>query len=125
MKYGTLCENHLYSKVFAARNRAGGRAVTVYILKDLHAGRLRKAHPEKKKINRVGISVSKKIGGAVERNRAKRIIREAYRQLDSERPLLKGRLIVIVAKEEIAGKKVQHIKAELQYAFTKLGMFSL
>ena len=32
--------------------------------------------------NRYGITASKKIGGAVERNRAKRVIRAAYRQLE-------------------------------------------
>ena len=36
---------------------------------------------------RVGISVSKKLGNAVERNRCKRIIRAAYRNVS---PLIKG-----------------------------------
>ena len=123
MKYGVLCENHLFSKVYAAKNRQGGRYITVYTLKDLHAARLKKAHPLKLKVNRVGISASKKVGGAVQRNRAKRVIREAYRQIDLERPLKKGKLIVIVAKEGAEKQKMQKIKKEMAAAFEKLEMY--
>ena len=64
MRYGVLCENHLYNKVFSARKKAGGKTVVVYYLKDLKANKLRKANPMKEKINRMGISVSKKKRGS-------------------------------------------------------------
>ena len=123
MRYGVLCEDHLFTKVYLAKNRAGGKAVTVYILKDLHAARLRKAHPLKIKVNRVGISVSKKIGNAVKRNRAKRIIRQALFCIEREKPLRKGRLIVISAREGIDGLKMQDVKKEMEKAFLKLNMY--
>ena len=80
-------------------------------------------NPMKEKINRMGISVSKKNGGAVKRNRAKRIIREAYRQIESERPLKKGNLIVILAREGIGGAKMQDVKRDLFRSFERLELF--
>lgn len=57
--------------------------------------------------NKVGISVSKKVGNAVERNRAKRIIRAAYRLQEEKFPI--GYDIVFVARPAITGRKMQDI----------------
>lgn len=38
----------------------------------------------KRRVNRLGIVTSKKIGNAVARNRSRRIIREAFRQVEPE-----------------------------------------
>ena len=65
------------------------------------------------KQTRVGISVSKKVGCAVKRNRARRIIKEAFRILK----LNISRDIVVVAKPSILGKKMQNIYDELQIFF--------
>ncbi|MCC8043860.1 MAG: ribonuclease P protein component [Oscillospiraceae bacterium] len=50
------------------------------------------------KYNRMGISTSKKIGNAVKRSRARRVIRQAYRE--NEFLLPKGYDIVIAARFE-------------------------
>lgn len=120
MRYGTLCENHLFGKVFKTGRRVGGRYVAVFRLKDLHAARLKKAHPRKEKINRVGISVSKKIGGAVVRNRAKRVIRAGLQTLEREREIKKGNLIVIVPKSAVVGASSAEVAEDLRYCFEKL-----
>ena len=101
MKYRALCENHLFSKVYNANHRYTTKTVSVFVLADKHAARLRKANPEKEKINRVGIVASKKLGGAVQRNRARRLIRRAFFEIERDTPLIKGKLIVITARQHL------------------------
>jgi ribonuclease P protein component len=49
---------------------------------------------------RLGVSVGRKVGGAVERNRIKRALREAFWSLEDELP--QGHDFVLVARAEIA-----------------------
>ena len=120
MKETAIRENHLYNKAYTRGRRFVGRYVAAYVLKDLAAKRLKKANPRGELVNRLGITASKKIGGAVQRNRAKRIIRAAYRAQSEE--LKRGFLIVISARGAIAGKKSVDIERELSRAFHDLGM---
>lgn len=122
MKETAIRENHLYNKAYTRGKKAVGRYVAVYVLKDLAAKRLKKANPQGEYINRLGITVSKKIGGAVQRNRAKRIIRAAYR-VHVDR-LRRGNLIVISARAAISGKKSGDIEVELLKAFRELGLMA-
>ena len=122
MKEIAIKENHLYNKTYTRGKRFVGKYVAVYILRDLAAKRLKKENPMGEYVNRLGISVSKKIGGAVCRNRAKRIIRAAYR---THKPRLRtGNLIVISARTAIVGKKTADVERELSRAFESLGAFA-
>ena len=56
---------------------------------------------------RIGITASKKIGNAVQRNRARRVIREAFRQI--KLPLKGGFDIVFVARTKTVFKKSTEI----------------
>lgn len=124
MKFVAIREHHLYNKAYRQGGRATGACIAVYVLRDLAAKRLMKAHPQKRYVNRIGLSVTKKIGGACVRTRAKRIIREAYRAVESERPLKTGYLVVIAARPSIVGKKTQDVAGELRVAFDRLGFYA-
>lgn len=121
MKYTTLKEHHLYNKTFQKGNRYFGKYVSVHVLRDYAAKRLMLENPEKKFYNRFGISVGKRVGGAVQRNRAKRIMRAAYRAIE---PRLKtGYLVVLAPRDRILEAKSTHVERELVIAFEKLGLF--
>ena len=70
------------------------------------------------KTNRLGITTTKKIGKAVARNRARRVILESYRLLEDEIP--SGWDFVIVARTRAANVKMQVVKAELEGALKNL-----
>ena len=124
MKFRAICENHLYSKAYSKGKRAVTSALAVYVLPDYQAKRLAKAHPEKKVVNRIGLTTSTKLGGAVVRSRCRRIMREGLRALEQEKRLKTGFLIVIAARSASVKLKSTEIKRQLDSAFTKLGMYS-
>ncbi len=123
MKFKAICENHLYSKAYSKGKRAVTSALAVYVLPDYAAKRLAKAHPQKKIVNRIGLTTSTKLGGAVVRSRARRVMREGLRLLEKERPLKTGFLIVIAARGAATAMKSTDIKEHLHEAFERLKMF--
>ena len=124
MKFRAIKENHLYSKAYSKGKRAVTSALAVYILPDYAAKRLAKAHPQKKVVNRIGLTTSTKLGGAVTRSRCRRIMREGLRALEKEKTLKVGFLIVIAARSAAVNLKSTEIKRQLDSAFTKLGMYA-
>ena len=69
---------------------------------------------------RLGVSVGRKVGGAVERNRIKRALREAFWALEGELP--KGHDFVLVARAEITSlwerEGAEGVKASLREALS-------
>lgn len=122
MKFISLTENHLFSKAYRSPQKALTRTVAVYVMKDRLEKKLKKENPLKESLNRVGISASKKVGGAVERNRAKRVVREAYRRTELECGIKKGYIIVIAAREKATVVKMQQVMKDLRYALARLDM---
>ena len=70
-------------------------------------------------ITRVGITTGKKIGGAVERNRARRIIRVAFNNLEKE---IDGSWdFVFVARSKTVFVKEQDVERAMRYHLVNIG----
>lgn len=87
----------------------GGRRVTADCLLFVFAPRADAAAPA-----RLGITASRRIGGAVQRNRAKRLIRESFRQLQAQVPDALD--IVVVVRKPLGDKKLCDVLDEWRRA---------
>ena len=123
MKFNAICENHLFAKAYSKGKKAITPALAVYVLPDYKARALAKAHPQKLVMNRIGLTTSTKLGGAVIRSRCRRIMREGLLAIEKEKQLKTGFLIVIAARSAATKLKSTDIRRELDVAFTKLGMY--
>lgn len=98
----SLKENHVFRRLYHRGATAGNRLLVVYCLCN------GTGH------SRLGLTVSAKLGHAVERNRMRRRLREIYRLHEAE--LLPGYDIVIVARS----RAMEADFAELTRAFLTL-----
>jgi ribonuclease P protein component len=71
-------------------------------------------------VNRIGITTAKKIGNAVKRNRARRVIRVSFRNLKTQ--LNENYDIVFVARTKTTFVKEQVVERDMINCFVKSGM---
>ena len=71
---------------------------------------------------RIGITASKKIGCAVKRNRARRVIREALRSLDLD--MSQNWDIILVARSKTARAKSYEVAPLLKQRLTEAGVIN-
>ncbi len=122
MKNTPIKENHLYQKAYTKGKSAVGKYIAVYSLPDRANRRFVKADPMHRPLNRLGLTTGKKIGGAVVRSRARRLMREAYRLLEAEERLVHGNLLVIAARARIANAGMEDVKRDLYKCLLKLSL---
>lgn len=101
-KLVSLKQNHLFGVAYGKGRCHVQPDIAVYILKDRN-GRNK---------TRLGITVSKKRGKAVQRNRAKRIIREAFRRLYPQ--VKNGYIIVAVARQSCVNSSGTAVEEQLR-----------
>ena len=110
MKFSTSLKlNHIFRRLYHSNGQANSCLV-------LYARKNRTG------INRVGITVSKKLGKAVVRNRVRRRIREAYRL--NEEKFRPGWDIVIVARSRAVGVSFQKLTDSLLSLADKAGLLN-
>ena len=107
-------ENFMFSKVFKNGRYASNNFLTVYVLKNYN----------KKAPAKFGVSVSAKNGCAVRRNRAKRVIREAFAALYGRVP--RGYLVIVVGKKPCFDKnnKTPSVLEAMESALTRLNLIN-
>ena len=104
----TIKENRDFRRLYRQSASFVAPALVVYF-KETRAG-----------FSRLGITAGKKVGGAVQRNRAKRVIREAYRALLPR--FNKSVDMVIVARKKSAYVKSDVVKEELENLLKKANL---
>ena len=93
----SLKKNQDFQKVYRNGTSKGNRYLVMYVLKNQYMK------------NRLGISVSKKVGNSVVRHRLTRLIRESYRLNEAE---FENSLdIVVVARAAAKGKSFHEIES--------------
>ena len=109
MKFtSSLKKNHEFKRLYNKGKNAATQCVVVYCRRNGSAA------------NRLGVTVSTKIGGAVQRNLVRRRIKEIYRL--NEHSLPAGYDIVIVARVRSRYAHYREIEASVMSAFRKLSL---
>lgn len=70
---------------------------------------------------RIGLSVSKKIGNAVTRNRIKRLIRQVF--LEEKHRIKNGKEFIIIARKPAADMGYYEVKNSLDHLFRKAKIY--
>ncbi|WP_085831816.1 ribonuclease P protein component [Clostridium merdae] len=103
-----VCENGSFRRAYAKGKSFVSPILVTYVMKN-RARRIR-----------VGITTSKKTGNAVKRNRSRRIIREAARQMMPE--LTGGYDLIFVARAKTPYVKSTDILCDMRKQLTQAGV---
>ena len=104
MQYSdSLKKNNEFQRVYRKGTSQANRYLVMYVIEN------KDRHME----NRLGISVSKKVGNSVVRHRITRLIRESYRL--NETSFRQGVDIVVVARPSAKDRSYQEIESALMH----------
>ena len=106
----TLKKNHEFRRLYSKGKSAAAPSMVCYCRKNGRAD------------NRIGFTVSNKIGNAVTRNRIRRRLREIYRL--HERELKRGYDIVVVARHRAPEADYHRLERELLKTLARLSLLT-
>lgn len=110
MKSQTLKENKDFRRLYYRAESRASKCLVTYAMKNRNG------------VCRIGITTSKKIGNAVERNRSRRVIRAAFYQLE---PRINSNWdFVFVARGQTSKVKMQDVLKEMENHFKALGVIN-
>ena len=102
-------KNKEFQEVFKKGRSFANRQFVIYVLK------------KKEQVEfRLGLSVSKKIGNAVTRNRVKRHVRQSFLELENR--IMKGNDYIIVARKPTSELDIHESKASLIHVLKRAGV---
>lgn len=104
-----LKKNYEFVRIYKKGKFFVGKYIVIYVLKNRFG------------TNRLGITVNKKVGKSVKRNRMKRLIREGYRYFEDYIP--KGLDIVFVARNVETEYGFAEIQKEMKFLLKKMQVF--
>lgn len=100
MDFVSLKKKEDFGRVYQQGKSYGNRLLVMYVLEK-----------DRNLENRVGISVSKKVGNSVVRHRVKRLIRESFRT--HWKQWRAGHDLVVIARQNAKNKSYQEIESAL------------
>lgn len=112
MKEDKIRKNSEFRIVYRKGKSFSNHLLVLYILRN----------SKNKNNNRVGISVSKKVGKSVVRSRVKRLISESYRL--NNQLLKKGHDFVFIARFACNDKAYKDIEISMKNLFKKAGLYN-
>lgn len=98
MKYGKIKRTWQFRKIYKEGVKYFDNLFVLYVL------------PNNTQEIRIGLTVTKKVGISVQRNRIKRLIREVFRSLSEIEP---GNDLVIIARKAALNLKYSQVQASL------------
>jgi len=104
----SLKKNYEFKRLYSRGKSAASKFAVVYCL---HSGRAE---------NRLGVTVSTKLGSAVHRNRIRRRFKEIYRL--NEHSVRAGYSIVLVARQQSRYAGWKELESSVLSLFEKLGL---
>lgn len=101
-----LKKNEDFRKVYQKKRSMANKLLIIYILENGY------------EFNRVGFTVSKKVGKSVTRSRVKRLLRESYRLNDEK--ILQGYDIIFVARDTASEASYKEIESAMLHLIRKM-----